>query len=403
MDQTLIDIGISQYESMRGADDVERDAEGFIILRPKADRVDQKLESLTTNIDLLESKLKELRETKAETAAYKDSDEYKAEKKEKKKGKKKKDRERLIQMVFNNADRDKEEDDSNSDGDDDSPKGDKSSKKGKGNKKASTTLDTTYGQRFSPIVSMLHDSINDFGRIAEEIEAELETPAGKQRTRYRSDQMGNLISAKNSQLSALKELGSIAKQLSDLEYRKDKEAKAEAGDTTKALSNLAAQYLRTTDDVGGKKKGKGKKESKKEKAKGNFTKSAKSMGYDVDDDDDDEDEAPSGKSKKNYELAQQFAKVLEKRGGELSFSPYEKHLDLEGHYKFMVVCDPLDPEHTWEFIAVDPDTGKEIKGFKKDYKDLVPKKSATKMRFDIQKKKCTDLNSSKNYRLVFTS
>ncbi|MDE6041010.1 MAG: hypothetical protein K2F99_05480, partial [Muribaculaceae bacterium] len=291
MDSALIELGKSQF---RAVTDQERDDEGFVILRPKADRVDQKMAVLTTSIDTLEDKLKELRKTQAQTKAYQDTDEYRAEKKASKKKGKKKARERLINMIFSNADnvKDAEEREASSGSKpEDAKDKDSKGKKKKGPRKEDTTLDTTYGQRFSPIVSMLNDSYEDFGRIAAEIEAELDSPSCRGKTMYRSTQTGNLLSAKNSQLSALKELGSIAKTLSDLEYKRDKEKKAEDGDTTKALSNLAAQYLRTTDDVGGK-KSKGKKESRKEKAKGNFSKSAKSMGFTEPDDDDDEDSRP---------------------------------------------------------------------------------------------------------------
>ena len=43
-----------------GADDVERDDDGFIVLRPSADHVDQKVETLTTSIDSLEERLQAL-------------------------------------------------------------------------------------------------------------------------------------------------------------------------------------------------------------------------------------------------------------------------------------------------------------------------------------------------------
>lgn len=411
MDGELLDLKKSEYDHIVGNDELKRDKDGFVILRPRAKVIDQRMSSLTTSIDTLEDKLKDLRRQHAETAKLQKTPEYAEDKKKEKKGKKKKERERLIAMVFSNADQVNEEKEAEEDK--------KATEKGterKPRKKPQTTLETTYGQRFSPIVSMLNDTINDFDRIAKDIEAELSTPAGRARTRYRSDQTSNMISAKNSQLSALKELGTIAKQLSDLEYRRDKDSKSEDDkDSTKAISNLAAKYLRTSNMVGGidisggkKKNKKGKKD--KDKSQGNFAKTAINMGYAVDDDEDEDnslkktdDDTKHRGGDHDLSLAKEFAKVLEKRRDEISFSPYERHLDMEGKYKFIVACDPLDPEHTWDFIPVDPKTNKEIKGFRKDYKELMPKKKQCRMRFDLQKMRCTDLNSSKNYKIVLLS
>ena len=67
------------------------------------------------------------------------------------------------------------------------------------------------------------DDIFEFDKIAADIEADLNSSRNNAKTMYRSSQIGNMISAKNSKLSAVKELGSIAKVISDLEYKKEKD------------------------------------------------------------------------------------------------------------------------------------------------------------------------------------
>ena len=89
------------------------------------------------------------------------------------------------------------------------------------------------------------------------------------------------------------------------------------------------------------------------------------------------------------------------RKGEYRFTSHERHLEVEGKYQFVVAVDPLN-EKDWRFLAVDK-KGNPIDGFEDEYKDLYPKRKACRMRFDIDKKKCTDLNSGKTYRLVFTN
>lgn len=395
MDTAILELGRSQYRSAMGLDDVERDKDGFILLRPTADHVDEKVESLTTSIDNLEEKLQALRKSKSQLEEYQKTDEYKADKKKSKGKKKKKQRETLLNMVFNNADEvaaAAEEDEAEKD-----PK-----KKPAKKKVSDTTLETTYGKRFSTVVSMLYDSIQDFDQIAAEIREELDSTQGRTKGMYRSSQMSNLISATSKKFDAVRELGGIAKTISDLEYKEKKDKKVEEGsDTSKAISSLAAKYLRGGYDPDSDSKKSGKKKDK-EKAKGNFAKSAKAMGYDPDDDDD-EDDTPKKARRNEHDiaLAKEFAKALEGRTDEISFTPYERHLDIEGKYSFVITCDPLDPEHTWNFMAVDKN-GHEIEGFKKDYKELMPKRKDVRLRFDITKKKAVDLNSSKSYKLLFT-
>lgn len=400
MDKAILDLGHSQYMRAVGADDAERDSDGFILLRPSAEHVDQRVESLTTNIDSLEERLQALRKSKAAMEDYQKTDAYKRDKKKKGKGKgkKKKERETLLNMVFNNADQVAAAEEEESEKEE---KASGETKKRSGKKKVSdTTLDTTYGKRFSTVVSMLYDSIQDFEQIAAEIREELDSAQGRSKGMYRSSQMSNLIAATSKKFDATKELGSIAKTISDLEYKEKKDKKAEEGsDTNRAISNLAAKYLRGSYESDEDRKGKKKRE--KEKAKGNFAKSAKNMGYDPDDDEDAEIKRDPEKKARDQALAKEFAKALEKRSDDFGFTPYERHLDIEGTYTFVITCDPLDPEHTWEFMALDK-KGREIEGFAKEYKELMPKKKATRMRFDVAKRKAVDLNSSKTYKLLFT-
>lgn len=407
MDSAIYELGRNQYRQATGYADMARDKDGFVILRPTASRVDERKAELTTNIDDLEAKLKQFRAEKAAVVQYQQTDEYKKSKKNGSKKKKKKARESLLNMVFNNADAVAASEDN-----DESEEGYRDNKKG--SKKRENTLDTTYGKRFSPVVSMLHDTITDFDKIASEIEDELNSNRGQARNMYRSQQISNLISAKNSKLSAVKELGSIAKTVSDLEYKKEKDKKAtEGSDNTKAISSLGAKYLRGVfdidDDRGEAKGGKKGKDKKKDRGSSNFKSSAKNMGYDPDEDDDDEDDNSVKKPKGNKKgadsddaLAKAFAEELMGRKGEFSFTPHERHLAMEGKYTFMVACDPLNAEKDWHFIAVDPKTGREIEGFKKEYKDLMPSKKKARMRFDLAKKSCYDAASGKKYKLVFT-
>ena len=188
----MLDLGRSQYKTISGLADMERDKNGFIILKPTAAHADRQLTKMTTNIDVLEAKLKEYKTKKTSVEDYKESDDYKESKKELSKKKKKKQKESLLQMVFNNADAvDAETDEDDSDDEDGSYK---DSKKG-AKKKSVTTLETTYGKRFSPIVSMLHDTITEFDQIAADINRDLQENKNSSRTMYRSSQIGNMIAA----------------------------------------------------------------------------------------------------------------------------------------------------------------------------------------------------------------
>ena len=418
MDKTIHDLGRSTYDDAVGWSDMRRDKNGFIRLTPSASHVDRQVEQYTTDIKSLEAKLKDYRSRKAAAVEYQGSSEYKESQKQERKSKKnKKKRNTLLEMVFNRTlDKEAEEDDEDSD-----EENYRDSKKKRGPRKQNTTLDTTYGKRYSPIVSMLYDSIADFDRIAASIEAELESPQLRSKNMYRSTQIGNLLTAKDKRLSAIKELSSVATTLSNLEYKREKDKKAEEGtDTTKAISNLGAKFLRggfdyDNIDLEGKKSGKkkGKKggdkkdRSGKNQMRGSF---GRSVVKDPDDDDDDDYDRPgsvkrtksSNREEDDRELAAEFAKMLENRKGEFHFTPHERFMNMEGKYQIVVAGDSLDMENTWKFVALDTASGKVIKNFKDDYPGLLPKKKQCRMSFDLNRLKATDRNSGKTYKIILS-
>lgn len=394
LNQDILDFGRARYDQASGWDDLDRDDDGFVLLHPTAAHVDAKLGSLTTNIDSLEEKLRKYRAEKAKTIQITKTDEYRESKKQAGKKKKKKQRETLLQMVFNAAD-DVDEDEEESD---DDGSGYKDKKKGGGRSKKNT-LDTTYGQRFSPVVSMLYDTIQEFDAIAADIDSDLKASKNTSKTMYRASQIGNLISAKNSKLSAVKELASVATTLSKLEYQRDHEKRAAEGDVSKEVASVAAKYLRGGFDISGGSKKKGKKKDDKDAGK------SKRSSKRIDDDDDD----PYGKIERadkgdvspedQKALAGEFAKALMKRKDEMHFTPWEKNIQIEGTYHVMVLVDPLDQDD-WSFVAVDNETGKIIKDFKEKYKGVLPKKSKCRAVFDFTKMRMTDKNSNKMYKLM---
>lgn len=400
LNQDILDFGAIKYAQASGWNELDRDEDGFVILHPTAARVDAKMSSLTTNIDSLEAKLRKYREEKAKTAKLAKAPEYKESKKQASKKKLKKKRETLLQMVFNDTDNaESEEEETDEDG-----SGYREKRKGRSRKPTQTTLDTTYGQRYSPVVTMLYDTIQEFDEIAAGINQELSDTRTTARTVYRASQIGNLISAKNSKLSAIKELASVANKLSDLEYKRDHDRKNEEGDVSKEVAAVAAKYLRGGFDIssGSKKKGK-KKDQGKDSGK------VKSGQKCVIEDDDEEDiygtiKKESGSSKASADsqkaLAGEFAKALVANKDKLHFTPWEKNIQIEGTYHVMVLVDPLNLED-WKFIAIDNNSGKEIHDFKDKYKGVLPKKSKCRPHFDLNKMRMTDRNSNKTYKLMF--
>ena len=408
INEELLDLGRAQYRSMSGWDDLPRDKEGFVVLKPTAAHVDKKMSTLTADIGSLEAKLRKYKEEQARTIKYTKTEDYKESKKQQSKKKQKKKRESLLNMVFNNADAEAEEaeaEDEEYDDEDGSGYIDKKAAK-KSGKKSGTTLDTTYGKRFSPVVSMLYDTITEFDAIAAEIEQDLKDNKNSSRTMYRSSQIGNMISAKNSKLSAVKELAAVAKTLSDLEYKQAKDKKdAEGADQNKAVASMAAKFLRGgLDDFDTDSGKKGKKSGKKDKDK----KSKKPVfgavrGISASDEDEDEDYGSIKRSKADDDedqraLAAEFAKTLQSRKKDIKLTNYEKHIRLEGTYTVMVVVDPMQLED-WRFVAVDNKTQKILHD--DVYKELLPKKKKCRMSFDLSKGRCTDKNSARTYKLLY--
>jgi hypothetical protein len=304
-------------------------------------------------------------------------------------------------MVFNNADADLEEEEDEEEYDEEDGSG-YIEKKKRSQKKSSNTLETTYGKRFSPVVSMLHDSIIEFDQIAADIEKDLADNRNSARTMYRSSQMGNLLTAKNSKLSAVKELASVATTLSNLEYKQAKDKKAEEGvDQNKAVASAAAKFLRgglDDFDIKSSKKDKGKK--KKKSGKITF---GVSKGLSADDLDDDDDigsiKKSSAKSTDDErELATEFAKMLQDHKKDIKLTAHEKAIRLEGTYQVMVLVDPSDLD-SYRFCAVSNKNGKILTD--DVYKDLLPKRKKCRMRFDLSKNRATDLNSSRTYKLLY--
>lgn len=398
MDQAKLEASIAKYNSMVGLDDYPRDENGFMHLRWSAEKTDSQLDSLTTDISSLEAKLKKFKEEKAEKEKYKKSDDYKESKKSMSKKKAKKKKESLLAMVFNDADSVKAEREADEE-EDGGKMVDKPKKKGsKKSTDTKTTLDTTYGTRYSPMVEMYYDMINEFDAISKELEAELETMKGaRHQTRYKSDQMGNLLSAKKSKADMIKEVVNIANKVSDLEYKKEKDKKdAEIGDVSREVSNLGAKYLRGSFDIFDM--GDSKKKKKKDKDK----EDKKGKKKDYDDEDDDIGSIKKLKdvdSADDKELAVAFTKALEKNKDKINFTPAERYVNMDGRYDVVVVADPLDIEKSAHIVAVDK-KGKEIKDFKKDYPGLLPRMKGTRMKYDLNRMKATDLNSGRSFKLV---
>ena len=391
-DQDVLDLGYERYDQMTGLADMERDSDGFIILKPTANRVDKRKSDLTTDISNLEAKLKQFKQERNQLSQYQQTDEYKKSKKSMSKKKIKKKKESLLEMVFNNADKVAAEAEENADNEDEEDGiSYRDSKKAKAKaRKANkdTTLDTTYGKRFSPMVSMLYDTITEFDKIANDIEDELAQARNSSRSMYRSSQISNLLAAKKSKMDAITKLTDIAKTVSDFEYKKEKDRQAtEGSDSSKAISNLAAKYLRGSYDMDDKSK-KAKDKSKKKKSK------------DWDDDDDDVDDSiKKQRESDNRALAEEFAKTLGKHKGDIKLTPHELYAKMEGKYTIQVLVDPFD-ESDWKFVAVSTKTGKIMENFKDDYPGLLPRKRDTKMIFDIAKLKCTDKVSARSYKLI---
>lgn len=404
INQEILDLGRAKFDEISGFADMDRDKNGFIILKLSAANVDRQKAELTTNISSLEMKLKEYREKQEKIKKIQKSDDYKESKKAMSKKKIKKKKASLLEMVFNDADAAAESEDEDDEIDEDADGIYIDKKKKPEKKKASNTLETTYGKRFSPVVSMLYDTITEFDQIASDIDQDLKSSKNTSRTMYRSSQIGNLISAKNSKLSAVKELASVAKTLSDLEYKKEHEKKMmEGSNSNKAVASIAAKYLSGSLDELESSGSKKKKKDKKGK------KSPLGINRVVTDDDDEEYGSISKNGKDRDEgslddagkraLSKEFAASLVKHKNDIKFTPWEKNIGIEGSYNIIVVVDPTDLD-SWRFAAIDVKSGKEIPDFKDKYKDLLPKKKKCRLQIDLNKMRAYDKNSAKTYKLV---
>lgn len=409
VDKIILDVARENYRHAIGADmhDDDRDENGFIVLRPTQEHVENRQKSLTTDIDQLQARLKTYMSEKKHFDDIAASDDFKNKSKKSKK-KKKKAKASLLASIFNNADNLNSDTDENSEEDDDGYEDIKGEKKPKAKStKPKDTLDSTYGMRFAPVVSYLKDAIDDFDAIADEIQEELETK-GTSRGVYRSSQMANLISAKNSKLSAVKELAAVARVVSDLEYKKAKDKSANDENKDAVIARFGSRYLSggfddldiTISASGGKKKGKVKDKKKKH----DFS----SMTDDEREEYDEEDyggTVEKGSSKKGTipeqkELAKRFAEKILQKKDKLSFTPNEKYIEMEGKYEVVVVVeDPINPSSDWKFTALDK-KGREIEGFRKDYKELLPNKKASRMVFDMVKLQATNKATGLKYRIL---
>ena len=349
-----------------------------------------------TTLETLEAKLNQYAEAMApapsaepaETVNVIYSDENKLKKRRKK----------LVHSILNNADKLAEAEAAEAE-DEDRPV-------------PKTTLDTTYGMRFAPIITMFAESRDEFNDIIKDIRDDLNSPRCQTRTMYRSSQFGNLLTATKHKADVVKNIADIAKQISDLEYKKSKDDMSAGIDNSKAMAELATKYLRGDFDGSDDKetKGKDKKKTKKREHKRespsivqeNIVNSFPGI--------------PSGKSQPSIEELREakkpskktissdnddLAKVLEQEvfNRQIGFTPHELHTDLEGTYEFMIKVDP-DDTTDWDFVAVDPKSHKKIKGFKDSYAELLPDKRECRIKFDIDKGTCRDLNSGRTYKLI---
>ena len=82
INEELLDLGRAQYRSMSGWDDLPRDKEGFVVLKPTAAHVDKKMSTLTADIGSLEAKLRKYKEEQARAIKYTKTEDYKESKKQ---------------------------------------------------------------------------------------------------------------------------------------------------------------------------------------------------------------------------------------------------------------------------------------------------------------------------------
>ena len=98
IDNAILEMGRERYREASGLKDMDRDSDGFIILKPTASHTDKKKAALTADISSLEAKLQRYKEEKQKVIQYQKTDDYRSSKKEqsKKKMKKKKEEPKLL-------------------------------------------------------------------------------------------------------------------------------------------------------------------------------------------------------------------------------------------------------------------------------------------------------------------
>ena len=77
VNEDKIELAKQEYNRVSGWDDIPRDKDGFIRLQFTAQKNDERLAELTTDISSLEEKLKKYKEEKAKKEKYQETKEYK--------------------------------------------------------------------------------------------------------------------------------------------------------------------------------------------------------------------------------------------------------------------------------------------------------------------------------------
>ena len=70
IDLDILEMGKERYRNASGLNDMERDTDGFIVLKPTASHTDQKKAALTADISSLEAKLQKYKQEKQNVTAY---------------------------------------------------------------------------------------------------------------------------------------------------------------------------------------------------------------------------------------------------------------------------------------------------------------------------------------------
>ena len=74
IDDAILQMGRERYREASGLNDMDRDSDGFILLKPTASHTDQKKAALTADISSLEAKLQKYKEEKQRVTQYQKSD-----------------------------------------------------------------------------------------------------------------------------------------------------------------------------------------------------------------------------------------------------------------------------------------------------------------------------------------